>query len=92
VDDSRTLDAVEVPVPRRHAAPAVHVTCDGVGSPPFAVLARVTHVFCADTTGEVWSALRAGGLAAGDLVLLRVGHGEAEEWTELRVAAPGNGD
>ncbi len=90
MDESRILDAVAVPTPRRHGdADPIQVTCGGVGSPPFAVLARVTHVFCADTAGEVWSALLAGALAPGDLVLLRVGHGAAEEWTELRVAGPG---
>jgi hypothetical protein len=93
MDEGRTLDAVgvvsAVPTQRRHDdADPVQVTCGGVGPPPFAVLARVTHVFCGDTAVEAWSALRACDVAQGDLVLLRVGQGAAEEWTELRIAAP----
>jgi hypothetical protein len=68
---------------------SVRVTCAGTGSPPFAVLARVAHVFCGQGPGGVWAMVRReladGRLSAGDLVLLRVGVGAAEEWTELVV-------
>jgi len=68
---------------------AVRVTCCGTGSPPFAVLTRVAHVFCAQESGGVWQMVRRelaeGTVATGDLVLLRVGLGPAEEWTELAV-------
>jgi hypothetical protein len=73
-------------------APALRVTCRGVGAPPFSVLARVSHVFCGRDGGDVWEMvereLRAGAVAATDLVLLRVGRGAAEEWTELSVTRP----
>jgi hypothetical protein len=68
---------------------SIRVTSSGTGSPPFAVLTRVAHVFCAQETGGVWQMVRRqlaeGTVAAGDLVLLRVGGGAAEEWTEVAV-------
>jgi len=90
MDDRRTLAAPVVPAPRRHSdAGSVRVTCDGDGSPPLPVLARVQHVFCGRFAGDVWPMLhrelRAGTVAAGDLVLLRVGRADAERWTELAV-------
>lgn len=89
MDDSGTLRAVEVPAPRQHVdADPIHVTCTGVGSPPITVLARVTHVFCADTAADARALMHSGAMAPGDLVLLRVGRGAEEEWTELRVTGP----
>jgi len=71
------------------ASDSIRVTCSGTGSPPFAVLTRVAHVFCAQESGGVWQMVRRelaeGTVATGDLVLLRVGLGAAEEWTELAV-------
>jgi hypothetical protein len=56
------------------------------------VLARVQHVFCGPLAGEVWPMLRrelrAGSVLAGELVLLRVGRGTEELWTELSVVGP----
>jgi hypothetical protein len=67
----------------------VRVTSCGTGSPPFAVLTRVAHVFCGPESGNVWDRVRReladGTVATGDLVLLRVGGGAAEEWTEVSV-------
>lgn len=84
MDDCRTI-----PVPR-DAPDAVRATCGGTGSPPFPVLARVSHVFCGRAPGDVWAIVRrelaAGTVAPGDLVLLRVGRGPGEEWTELAVS------
>jgi hypothetical protein len=66
------------------------MTCEGAGSPPLPVLARVQHVFCGPVPATVWpllrAELRAGTVTAGDLVLLRIGWGPAEQWTELAVA------
>lgn len=77
MDDSKTL------------APPIRVTCSGTGSPPLPVLARVSHVFCGRSHADVWELVRreaaAGTAATGDLVLLRVGRGAGEEWTELSV-------
>jgi hypothetical protein len=65
----------------------IRVTCSGTGPPPLPVLARVSHVFAGREPADVWPALRrelaAGTVAPGDLVLLRIGRGAAEEWTEL---------
>lgn len=88
MDDRRSLAAPAVPAPRRHpGADSVRLTCQGSGSPPLLVLARVQHVFCGPATGEVWPMLRrelrTGSVAPGDLVLLRVGRGTEEKWTEL---------
>ena len=93
MDGSWTLAAVEVPAPRAGGVPApVRVTGSGTGSPPLRVLARVSHVFCGRTADSVWPMLhrevRAGTVAPGDLVLLRVGRGVTEEWTELTVTDP----
>jgi hypothetical protein len=96
MDDSTAVAAVEVPAPRAGRDLArVRVTGSGTGSPPLPVLARVSHVFCGRTSEVVWPVLhrevRGGVVAPGDLVLLRVGRGSTEEWTELAVAAPGTG-
>jgi hypothetical protein len=84
MDDQRC-----VPAPR-DASDAVRTTCTGTGSPPFPVLARVSHVFCGPVPEDVWRTVRrelaAGTVAPGDLVLLRVGLGPAEQWTELSVS------
>lgn len=89
MDDSRTIRAIAVPAPRKHVdADPIQVTCAGVGSPPITVLARVTHVFCADTAADAWASVRSGVVSPGDLVLLRVARGAAEEWTELLVTGP----
>ena len=65
----------------------IRVTCSGTGSPPLPVLTRVSHVFTGQDPADVWLVLRrelaAGTVVPGDLVLLRVGAGTAEEWTEL---------
>lgn len=86
MDDRRTI---AVPAQRRHADP-VQMTCEGAGSPPLLVLARVQHVFCGPAPAAVWPMLRrelrAGTVSEGDLVLLRIGRGAAEKWTELAVA------
>jgi hypothetical protein len=98
VDDHSSCVVSAVPAPRHHAghgADPVRVTCQGTGSPPLRVLARVAHVFCGRVAAEVWPMLRrelgTGSVAAGDLVLVRIGPGAAEEWTELAVD-PGTGD
>jgi hypothetical protein len=82
-------DRLRVPLPR-DAPDAVRATCGGTGAPPFPVLARVTHVFCGPVPEDVWQMVRrelaAGTVAPGDLVLLRVGRGAGEEWTELAVS------
>ncbi|MGB3443278.1 MAG: hypothetical protein WBA97_31470 [Actinophytocola sp.] len=56
------------------------------------VLARVQHVFCGPVAVEVWPMLRrelrAGSVMPGDLVLLRVGRGTKETWTELVAGSP----
>lgn len=95
MDDRRALAAPVVPAPRHHTE-AVRVTCRGAGSPPLLVLARVQHVFCGPLAGEVWPMLRrelrAGAVAAGDLVLLRVGRGTEELWTELSVVDQARGN
>lgn len=93
MDDSGTLAVPAVPTPRRHRdAVPVRVTCEGAGSPPLPVLARVQHVFCGAVASDVWPMLwrelRTGTVAAGDLVLLRVGRGAEESWRELAVADP----
>ena len=90
MDDWGVLCAHAVPAPRRATdTNPVQVTCEGAGPPPLPVLARVQHVFCGSAAGAVWPTLRrelrAGTVAAGELVLLRVGRGAAETWTELRV-------
>lgn len=63
------------------------MTCSGTGPPPLPVLARVSHVFAGREPADVWPVLRralaAGTVAPGDLVLLRVGGGAAETWTEV---------
>lgn len=65
------------------------LTCAGTGSPPFPVLARVSHVFCARDAADAWAMvdreLAAGTVSAGDRVLLRVGADGTEVWTELAV-------
>jgi hypothetical protein len=88
MDDSGTL---AVPSQRHHRDTVpVRVTCEGAGSPPLPVLARVQHVFCGPAATDVWPMLRrelrAGTVTAGDLVLLRVGRGAGETWRELVVA------
>lgn len=93
MDDRRTLAAPAVPAPRHHHdTHPVHVTCEGAGSPPLPVLARVQHVFCGPVAADVWPMLRrelrTGTVGAGDLVLLRVGRGSRETWTELAVGGP----
>lgn len=90
-DDRGTVLRPGVPAPRRHRdTDPVQMTCHGAGSPPLPVLARVQHVFCGAAEGAVWPMLRrelrAGTVTAGDLVLLRIGRGTAERWTELAVA------
>jgi hypothetical protein len=91
MDDRGVLCTTAVPAPRREAgADPVRVTCEGAGQPPLSVLARVQHVFCGAVAGAVWPLLRgellAGTVAVGELVLLRVGRGADETWTELVVA------
>jgi hypothetical protein len=85
--DDRGVLCPAVPAPRR--ADPVRVTCEGAGQPPLPVLARVQHVFCGAAAGAVWPMLRrelgAGTVAAGELVLLRIGRGAGETWTELVV-------
>jgi len=95
MDGGRALASVEVPAPRADRAVdpgPLRVTATGNGSPPLPVLARVAHVFCGPTPAEVWPMVRrevtTGSVTSGDLVLLRVGRGTAEEWTELAVTAP----
>ncbi len=77
MDDSETL------------ALPIQVTCSGTGSPPLPVLARVSHVFCGRDHTDVWDMVRrelaAGAAVSGDLMLLRIGRGADEEWTELSV-------
>jgi hypothetical protein len=90
--DDRGTVSVELPAPRAHLdADPVHVISTGVGPPPLPVLARVSHVFCGRAGRDVWPMLhrelRAGAVVTGDLVLLRVGRGAAEQWTELTVRA-----
>lgn len=90
MDDWGVLCAHAVPAPRRDTdADPVQVTCEGGGPPPLPVLARVQHVFCGAAAGSVWPMLRrelrAGTVTSGELVLLRVGRGAAELWTELLV-------
>jgi hypothetical protein len=91
-DGGGTLAPVGVPAPRTDPGAPLRVTATGSGSPPLPVLARVAHVFCGPTPAEVWPMVRrevtAGSVTVGDLVLLRVGRGMAEEWTELAIAAP----
>jgi hypothetical protein len=93
MDDRGVLCTQAVPAPRQgtHADP-VRVTCEGAGQPPLSVLARVQHVFSGPVAGAVWPLLRrelgAGSVSAGELVLLRIGRGTAETWTELVVASP----
>ena len=96
MDDWGTLCTQAVPAPRRDTdADPVQVTCEGGGPPPLPVLARVQHVFCGAAAGAVWPMLRrelrAGTVAEGELVLLRVGRGAAELWTELLVTSPRRG-
>lgn len=91
MDDRGTVAAPEVPAPRGNSdSDPVRVTCEGAGSPPLPVLARVQHVFCGPVPGAVWPMLRrelrAGTVTAGELVLLRVGRGAGERWTELAVS------
>ncbi|MFI7673357.1 hypothetical protein [Actinophytocola sp. NPDC049390] len=90
MNDRGVLGWAAVPAPRRGDTEPVRVTCEGVGQPPLPVLARVQHVFCGPVAGVVWpmlrGELRAGSVAAGELVLLRIGRGTAETWTELVVA------
>lgn len=91
MDDRRTVAVPEVPAQRHHRdTVSVQVTCEGAGSPPLPVLARVQHVFCGPVAADVWPMLRrelrAGTVAAGDLVLLRVGRADEETWRELVVA------
>jgi hypothetical protein len=91
MDDHSTVAAPRVPAQRRHRdTVSVQVTCEGAGSPPLPVLARVQHVFCGPVAAEVWPMLRrelrAGSITAGDLVLLRIGRGPEETWRELSVA------
>lgn len=80
VDDLETVETTHE---------TVRVTCCGTGSPPFAVLTRVAHVFVGQESGNVWDRVRReladGTVTTGDLVLLRVGGGAAEEWTEVSV-------
>ncbi len=88
MDDRGVLCPAAVPAPRTHGdADPVRVTCEGAGQPPLPVLARVQHVFCGAAAGAVWPMLRrelgAGTVAAGELVLLRIGRGTGETWTEL---------
>ena len=93
MDDRGILAPPGIPAQRHHSdTMAVRVTCEGEGSPPLPVLARVQHVFCGPVAAEVWPMLRrelrAGTVAAGDLVLLRVGRGDGERWRELSVGGP----
>jgi hypothetical protein len=95
MDDRGTVSSVDVPAPRDHRdADPVHVIATGVGSPPLPVLARVSHVFCGRAGRDVWPMLhrelRAGTVVAGDLVLLRIGRGAAEQWSELTVGTVGD--
>jgi hypothetical protein len=88
--DDLSRRVVSVPAPRHHHdSDPIRVTCHGTGSPPLSVLARVSHVFCGRVPAEVWPMLtrelERGSVSAGDLVLLRVGPGAAELWTELTV-------
>ena len=87
MDDRGTLAAP--PAPAHRGTGPVQLTCRGAGSPPLTVLARVQHVFCDAAAGAVWPVLRrelrAGVVAAGDLVLLRIGRGPEETWLELAV-------
>ena len=91
VDDRGTVAAAELPAPRRDTGRdhPIRTTCEGGGSPPLPVLARVQHVFCGPAPGDVWPMLRrelgTGTVARGDLVLLRIGRGAEETWTELAV-------
>ena len=90
MDDRGVLCTPAVPAPRQDAdADPVRVTCEGAGQPPLPVLARVQHVFCGSAAGTVWPVLRrelgAGTVAAGELVLLRIGRGAGETWTELEI-------
>ena len=91
MDDRGVLCTPAVPAPRPGAdVDPVRVTCEGAGQPPLSVLARVQHVFCGSAAGAVWPVLRrelgAGTVSAGELVLLRIGWGTAETWTELVIA------
>lgn len=90
MDDRGAVSSVAVPAPRGHRdADPTSVLSTGLGSPPLPVLARVSHVFCGRVGRDVWPMLyrelRAGTVASGDLVLLRIGRGVAEQWTELTV-------
>ena len=94
MEDRGVLCPPAVPAPRQDAdTDPVRVTCEGAGQPPLSVLARVQHVFCGPVAGAVWPLLRrelgAGTVSAGELVLLRIGRGAAETWTELVVADAG---
>jgi hypothetical protein len=90
MDDRGSVSSVSVPAPRGHLdTDPVRVISTGLGSPPLAVLARVSHVFCGRAGRDVWPMLhrelRAGTVVTGDLVLLRIGRGAAEQWSELTV-------
>lgn len=89
MDDRGVLCRAAVPAPRQGDADPVRVTCEGAGQPPLPVLTRVQHVFCGSVAGAVWPMLRrelrSGTVVRGELVLLRIGRGACERWTELVV-------
>jgi hypothetical protein len=89
MDERAVVCATAVPAPRRSDTDPVQVTCEGAGQPPLPVLARVQHVFSGAVAATVWPVLRrelrSGAVTSGELVLLRVGRGERERWTELVV-------